>query len=154
MGQHSANVVSRSAMVEFWLRVQQFLLARRNIAKNAGLESREYEVMLTLKACPEGRCPNVAFVAEQLLLHHHVAAKLVKGLVARGIVVTARSKVDRRSLALRLSPVGDRLLEEIVERSVDGLREEGPEILRALTKLLGRQEVSQPDQPTGATATT
>jgi DNA-binding MarR family transcriptional regulator len=136
MGHHSSELVSRSAMVEFWLRVQQFLLARRKIARNAGLESREYEVMLSLKACPEGTPPNVAFVAEKLLLHHHVAAKLVKRLVARGVISTAQSEMDRRSLALRLTPEGERLLQEIVERSIEGLQQEGPEILTTLSKIL------------------
>jgi DNA-binding MarR family transcriptional regulator len=128
---------SRNPLVEFWFRVQQFLRTRRAFAQSEGLDPREYEVLLMLKALAGRGSVNVSFIAENLLVHHHVAAGLVKDLAKRGLLSAQRSQRDRRSLALRLTPQGESLLERIVGRSVAGLASEGPQMLSSLGKILG-----------------
>ena len=124
-------------MVEFWFRVQEFLRIRRSFAKSEGLDPREYELLLMLKALADRRSVNVSFIAENLFVHHHVAAGLVKDLAKRGLVSAQRSQRDRRCLSLRLTREGEALLARIVERSVEGLASEGPQMLSSLGRILG-----------------
>lgn len=139
MKQPRTHFVSRNALVEFWFRVQAFLRTRRGFAKSEGLDPREYELLLMLKALAGRRSVNVSFIAENLFVHHHVAAGMVKDLVKRGLVVAHRSQQDRRSLSLRLTAQGESLLERIVARSVDSLASEGPKIISSLGKILAQE---------------
>lgn len=43
-------------------------------------------------------------------IHQSTASNLVRGLVERGYVTTAREGVDRRSVALRIAPAGQEVL--------------------------------------------
>jgi DNA-binding MarR family transcriptional regulator len=135
--QPRVRFLSRNPLVEFWFRVQEFLRTRRAFAKSEGLDPREYELLLMLKALAGRRSVNVSFIAENLFVHHHVAAGMVKDLARRGLVSAQRSQRDRRSLSLRLTREGDALLARIVERSVEGLASEGPEIIASLGRILG-----------------
>lgn len=137
MKQPRVRFLSRNPLVEFWFRVQEFLRTRRAFAKSEGLDPREYELLLMLKALAGRRSVNVSFIAENLFVHHHVAAGMVKDLARRGLVSAQRSQRDRRSLSLRLTREGDALLARIVERSVEGLASEGPEIIASLGRILG-----------------
>lgn len=137
MKQSRIRFSSRTPLVEFWFRVQQFLRTRRVFAESEGLDPREYELLLMLKALAGRRSVNVSLIAENLFVHHHVAAGLVKDLVKRGLVSAQRSQRDRRSLSLRLTSQGESLLERIVSRSVAGLASEGPQMLSSLGKILG-----------------
>lgn len=140
MKQPKTKFVSRNALVDFWFRVQEFLRTRRAFAKSVGLDPREYELLLTLKALAGQRAVNVSFIAENLFIHHHVAAGLVKDLANRGLISTQRSPRDRRSLSLRLTAQGESLLERVVARSVDGLASEGPQMISSLGKILGNEQ--------------
>lgn len=140
MKQPKTKFVSRNPLVDFWFRVQEFLRTRRAFAKSEGLDAREYELLLMLKALAGQRAVNVSFIAENLFIHHHVAAGLVKDLANRGLISTQRSERDRRSLSLRLTAQGESLLERIVARSVDGLASEGPKMISSLGKILGNEQ--------------
>jgi DNA-binding MarR family transcriptional regulator len=50
-------------------------------------------------------------------------SRLVDGLVARGLVHRAQDPVDRRQVVLTLSPAGEALRAELMERGVDNLAE-------------------------------
>lgn len=140
MKQPKTKIVSRNPLVDFWFRVQEFLRTRRAFAKSEGLDPREYELLLMLKALAGQRAVNISFIAENLFVHHHVAAGLVKGLANCGLISTQRSPRDRRSLSLHLTAQGESLLERIVVRSVDGLASEGPEMISSLGKILGNEQ--------------
>ncbi len=144
MMQPVERFASRNPLVEFWFRVQEFLRVRKRFAKSEGLEGREYEMLLLLKAHDEVGAVNVAYIAEKLFIHHHVAAGMVKRLTNKGVIAVQRSTKDRRSLSLRLTPAGESLLERIVARSVEGLAREGPHILSSLGRILGAQGRSSP----------
>ena len=137
MRQPRKRLVSRNALVEFWFCVQEFLRVRRRYAKAEGLEAREYELLLFLKAQAGRRSVNVSLIAENLLVHHHVAAAMVKRLGEKRLVVAERSAFDRRSLSLCLTAAGESLLQRIVARSVEGLAREGPEMISSLDKIIG-----------------
>lgn len=128
----------RESLIEFWFRVQHFLRVRSRISRAAGLHSREYELLLAVKAVPANRCASVSLMAERLCLQHPVTTNLVKSLVVKGLLCANRSTRDRRSLSLKLTPKGARLLRDIVTQSVNGLQSEGPGISAALRRTITR----------------
>ncbi len=136
MKQPAAGIVTRSSLVEFWIRVQEFLHARRAFAKKEGLSAREYELLLIVKANAKHRLVNVSFIADRLFVQHHVAAGIVKRLAAKGLISIQRNKVDRRCLSFRLTAAGRSRLDRIVSRSVQGLADEGPRMMATLSKIL------------------
>lgn len=147
MKQPKIKFVSRNALVDFWFHVQEFLRTRRAFAKSEGLHPREYELLLMVKALAGRRSVNVSLIAENLFVHHHVAAGLVRDLANRGLISTQRSQRDRRSLSLQLTAQGESLLERIVARSVDGLASEGPEMISSLGEILSdEQRIAAPAQ--------
>lgn len=133
----------RESLIEFWFRVQHFLRVRARISRAAGLHSREYELLLAVKAVPPNNCASVSLMAERLCIHQPITTALVKSLVAKGLLRASRSPRDRRSLALKLTPRGAKLLRTIVTQSVHGLQAEGPGISGAL-----RRTISQHPHPT------
>ncbi len=139
MKQPRERFASRNPLVEFWFRVQEFLRVRKTLAKTEGLQGREYEVLLLLKAHDVVGSVNVSLIGEKLFIHHHIAAAMVKRLTHKGLVTAQRSAKDRRSLSLRLTPAGGALLERIVTRSVEQLASEAPHILVSLGKILGEE---------------
>lgn len=124
------------ALIEFWFRIQHFLRGRARISRAAGLHSREYELLLAVKAVSANRGASVSLMAEHLCLQQPVATALVKSLVTKGLLLAERNPCDRRSLALKLTPQGAKLLRRIVRQSVMGLQAEGPGLSAALRKTL------------------
>lgn len=146
MGSTSLNFenTQKQSLIEFWFRVQEFLRVRARISRAAGLHAREYELLLAVKATPVSSGASVSLMAERLCLHQPIATTLVKSLVAKGLLLAQRSPRDRRSLALKLTPRGQRLLRRIVQQSVSGLQFEGPALTAALKRTLrsGHSETS------------
>lgn len=135
-----ASQADEKSLIEFWFRVQHFLRVRAKLSRAAGLHAREYELLLAVKAIPAGRGASVSLIAERLCLQHPVTTALVKSLVAKGLLRADRSPKDRRSLALKLTPKGARLLGELVLESVNGLQAEGPGLTTSLRRTIGNKE--------------
>ena len=123
-------------LIAFWFGVDHFLRVRRQFAKVAGLSNNQYELLLAVKTCEDKRPPNLALMAERLLLNHHVVAAIARYLGDEQLLQVERSRSDRRSLTLSLTPKGERLLKDIVRRSVAALATEGPSLMKALEGIL------------------
>jgi DNA-binding MarR family transcriptional regulator len=54
----------------------------------------------------------VGGLARAMHIHQSTASNLVRALVARGLVITAREASDRRAVQLRLLPAGQDLLDK------------------------------------------
>lgn len=135
-----AAVADRQSLIEFWFRVQHFLRVRARISRGAGLHAREYETLLAVKTVPIGQCANVALIAKRLCLQQSPSSALVKSLVNKGLLRADRNPHDGRSLALKLTPRGAKLLRAIAAQSVNGLQAEGPELCSALRKTIRRKD--------------
>ena len=74
-----------------------------------GLQGREYGLLALLEDGPLVRQHELGAV---LGMDRTTTAKLVRGLVDRGLVVRRRAPDDARTLVLALTPTGDRLRAE------------------------------------------
>jgi DNA-binding MarR family transcriptional regulator len=129
------KVSSRNqSVIEFWLRLQNFLDVRRRAARAVGIAPSEYEVMLTLMALSDSD-PNISTIGKRLLVQHRAAARVVKRLARHGLLRAQRSDRDRRSVILRLTPKGERVLNRLAATSIAGLSTEGPRLVSSLREL-------------------
>jgi DNA-binding MarR family transcriptional regulator len=125
-------------LAEFRHQLASFLYRRREAAAAAGLEAQQYELLLAIKGAPQGSQPNIKQIAEQLLLQHHSAVELATRLEKRGLVQRQRSPQDRRSVLLAVTKEGDRILEKVVQYSLEQLQVEAPQLLKTLGRLVRR----------------
>jgi DNA-binding MarR family transcriptional regulator len=123
-------------LAEFRYQLAGFLRRRRSAAQNAGIEPQQYELLLAVKGLPTNKKPTIKQIAEQLRLQHHSTVELTTRLVKRGLVKRQRSKEDRRSVLLSLTKNGQRAMDQVVEYSLEQLRQEAPELLKTLARLL------------------
>jgi DNA-binding MarR family transcriptional regulator len=138
----SSKAVSRAeyqALAEFRYQLASFLRRRRNAAQSAGIEPQQYELMLAVKGLPADRKPSIKQIAEQLRLQHHSAVELATRLVNRGLIRRERSKEDRRSVLLSVTKEGQRAMDQVVHYSLDQLRDEAPQLLKTLARLVKKR---------------
>src|SRR5437773_2573051 len=89
---------------------RRFVLFSEQAVRNAGLEPRQHQLMLALKALPEDVRPRVGELAERLMIQHHSAVELVNRLATGGYVLRTRGDADRREVLLSLTPKGEKVL--------------------------------------------
>jgi DNA-binding MarR family transcriptional regulator len=135
--------VDYRALADFRYQVRTFLRRRELAARAAGIEPQQYLVLLQLKGL-EGRGPaTIGALAERLQVQHHGVVQLVDRLVRRGMVERRRDGNDRREVLVHLRPAGQRILERLATYSVAELTAEGPLLVSALSRLVGRSPRSR-----------
>jgi DNA-binding MarR family transcriptional regulator len=93
-GESSAGMITEAALSE------------------VGVTSQQYQALLVIKVAPAGQII-VRDLAEQMLLQHNGAVQLVDRLEAAGLAVRIPSQEDKRSVLIRLTEVGEELLEQL-----------------------------------------
>jgi DNA-binding MarR family transcriptional regulator len=124
------------ALAEFRHQLERFLQRRRRAAREAGLQPKQYQLMLAVKGMPKNRRSTVGELAERLQIQNHSVVELVDRLEKRNYIERHRDLGDRRVVRLTLTPAGEAVLRKLVAASLAELRAETPELLRALTRVL------------------
>jgi len=127
------------ALAEFRHQLERFLQRRRRAARQAGLQPKQYQLMLAVKGMPKGRQPTVGEVAERLQIQNHSVVELVDRLEKRHYIERRRDSSDRRVVHLILTPGGEAVLRKLVSASLNELTSEAPALLRALTGILRKR---------------
>jgi DNA-binding MarR family transcriptional regulator len=137
------------SLAEFRHQIRRFLHFSEHVARNAGLEPRQHQLLLAIKGLPPNVRPRIAELAERLQIQHHSAVELVNRLEMGGLVRRERGKEDRREVLLQLTPRGERLLRDLSLYHRTELRSQGPALLDALERVMqgsrnrGRKGISQ-----------
>jgi DNA-binding MarR family transcriptional regulator len=124
------------SLAELRYQIRKFLRFSEQVARNAGLEPRQHQLMLALKGLPRETRPRIGELAERLQIQHHSTVELVNRLAAHGFVKRHRGGIDRREVLLSLTPKGDRVLRELSLHHRQELRNAGPNLLRALKQVM------------------
>ena len=127
------------ALAEFRHQLERFLQRRRRAAHHAGLQPKQYQLMLAVKGMPDARRPTVGEIAERLQIQNHSVVELVDRLERRRYIERRRDAADRRVVHLNLTPTGEAVLRKLVTASLTELRKEAPALLRALTGVLRKK---------------
>jgi DNA-binding MarR family transcriptional regulator len=132
------------ALAEFRYQIRRFLHFSERIAREAGLEPQQHQLLLAIKGLPEGVEPTVGEIAERLQLQQHSAAELIDRTEARGLVRRSRSDADRRQVFVELTPAGERLLRRLSLHHREELRSAGPALAAALSGILATPASQSP----------
>jgi DNA-binding MarR family transcriptional regulator len=123
------------SLSEFRWLIRRFVHFSEEAARNAGLEPKQHQLLLALKGLPPDVRPRILEVADRLQIQHHSAVELVNRLEAGGFVRRQRAVEDRREVLLRLTPHGERVLQQLSLDHREELRSQGPELLKSLQRL-------------------
>ncbi len=129
------------ALAELRYQIRRFLRFSEQVAREAGLEPRQHQLMLALKGIPKGVRPKIGEVAERLQIQHHSTVELVNRLAERGFVKRQRGGTDRREVLLSLTPKGEKVLRDLSLHHREELRDEGPALVSALMRVMGSKAV-------------
>jgi DNA-binding MarR family transcriptional regulator len=114
------------AVAEFRHQIRRYLRFSDGAVRRAGLEPRQYQMLLALKGLPTDVRPRIGELAEQLQIQHHSAVELVDRLEAGGLVKRQRGAEDRREVLVLLTAAGERVLRELVLHHRSELTSKGP----------------------------
>ncbi len=124
------------ALAEFRYQLRRFLRFSEEVARKAGLEPQHHQLMLALKGIPAGQEPRIAYLAERLQLRHHSAVELVDRLAKKGLIRRSRGEIDRREVHVKLTPRGDRILQNLTLHTRAELRSAAPTLVSALRNVM------------------
>lgn len=124
------------ALADLRYQLRRFLRVSEDIARSAGLEPQQHQLLLAIRGLPEGRQATIGELAERLQLRHHSTAELIDRAEERGLVRCVRGDVDRRQVFVQLTGEGAEKLRRLSIHHRDELRSAGPDLARALKTLM------------------
>ncbi len=126
------------ALADFRFQIRRFLRFSEQVARSAGLEPQQHQLLLQLKGLPPDVPPRIGELAQRLQIQHHSAVELVDRLARRGLVKRHRGGSDRREVLLELTPRGEKTLHELSLHHREEIRSFGPALVSALQTLMLR----------------
>ena len=121
------------ALSDFRYAVRKFLRFSEIAAEKVGLTSQQHQALLAIKGFPGGReMITNGELAERLQIKHHSAVGLVNRLEASQLVARQPGENDRREIYIRLTPQGEKILEQLTAVHKKELRQ----IASQLTEIL------------------
>jgi DNA-binding MarR family transcriptional regulator len=114
-------------------------------AEAAGLEPRQYQLLLMLRGLAPNAQASVSDLADWLQVRHHSAVGLINRTEARGLVQRATDPHDGRRVRVRLTRAGRSALRRLALQHRDELRSIGPGLLETLRQAIAtRAALSKP----------
>lgn len=126
-------------LLEFRVTLRRFERWSEDQAYAAGLTHVQHQLLVAIKGHPAGRPPAIGDVAGYLLLRPHSAVELVDRAEAAGLVERVPDPDDGRVVRVRLTAVGDRILNQLTPAHLDRLHE----LAAVLEELVTRHDAAQ-----------
>src|SRR5579863_5539278 len=123
-------------LAEFRFQLRKFLHFSSLAAGAAGIRAQQYQLLQCVWGMPEELDPTIANVAARMLLKHNSAVELVDRTIEQGLLRRCPDPTDHRRILLRMTPQGEKLLASLAAWHVRELEETGPELIRALRRVL------------------
>jgi len=137
------------ALAEFRFQLRKFFHFSEQVAREAHLEPRQYQLMLAVKGLPKDRRPRIRDLAELLMVEHHSMVELVDRLVLGGYVRRTRGDKDRREVLVSLTGKGERILRELALSHHTELSTRGPALIAALKRVMSTNKKNHKEQENG-----
>ncbi len=123
-------------LAEFRFQLRKFLHFSSLAADGAGVRAQQYQLLQCVWGMPEELDPTIANVAARMLLKHNSAVELVDRTIEQGLLRRCPDPTDHRRILLRMTPLGEKLLRSLAAWHLRELEETGPELIRALRRVL------------------
>ena len=118
--------------------IRQFLHFSEQAARAHSIEPQQHQLLLTIKGLPPGKRPTVTVLAQRMCLRHHSTVELLNRMEERGAVVRRPSAQDRREVLIELTPLGEKILQELSVLHWQELQTSGPALSEALQAIVNR----------------
>lgn len=120
------------ALADFRYQIRRFLAFSEELARGAGMEPQQHQLLLAIKGLPDGAMATIGELAERLQLKHHSTVELVNRMEKLGYVAREVGKQDRRQVIVRLTPSGASILRKLSLAHHQELEIAGPRLAKAL----------------------
>ena len=124
-------------MAEFRYCLRRFLSFSEVVSEAAGISAQQYQLLQVVASVPAGQESSISYVAERMMLRHNSAVELVDRAERSGLVRRVADESDHRRSLLEITERGGEVLAQLVEEHLAELDTEGPEMIRALQRLIG-----------------
>jgi DNA-binding MarR family transcriptional regulator len=135
------------SLAEMRYQIRRYLRFSEEASRAAGLEPRQYQLMLAIKGLPKNVRPRIGELAERLQIQHHSTVELVNRLAAGGYVQRHRAGDDRREVLLALTPRGEKVLRKLFLHHRSELRLRGPALIAALRRAVHMSTNNRATEP-------
>jgi DNA-binding MarR family transcriptional regulator len=125
------------ALATFRYHIRKYLAHSENAARTAGLEPRQYELLLAIRSLSDGERPTIGALAEQLHLRHHSTVELVNRAEQKGLVRRKRLAENRSYVLVEITEKGKHSLDKVLSGRLKELRSAGPMLAKILSDLSG-----------------
>jgi DNA-binding MarR family transcriptional regulator len=136
-------------LAEFRFQLRKFLHFSSLAADSAGIRAQQYQLLQCVWGMPEELDPTIANVAARMLLKHNSAVELVDRTIEQGLLRRCPDPTDHRRILIRMSPLGEKLLGSLAAWHLRELEETGPELIRALRRVLFTPQHQNREQAVG-----
>jgi DNA-binding MarR family transcriptional regulator len=119
-------------LADFRYEMRRFYQFSEKAALSAGVQPRQYQLLLQVAAAPEDATITIAYLAERLGLKHNSAVELVDRSENEGLVARFEDSADRRRTILRVTRKGHQLLSKLAGQHARELNEAAPRLIQAL----------------------
>ncbi len=103
------------SLARFRYALRLYLHFSEQAVRSIGLTPQQYQLMLAIKGFPDREWATMTEIAERLQSSHNSVVGLVDRSVANDLVQRNPHPHDRRSVALRLTEKGERILHGLVQ---------------------------------------
>ena len=123
-------------LAAFRYQIRLFLRFSEDRARASGIEPQQHQLLLVIKSLPDDVKPTIGELASRMLIRHHSTVELVNRLVDQGAVKRVHAESDHREVLVRLTKKGESLLHSLSLAHHQELQGSGPELMKALRKVL------------------
>lgn len=135
-GNETISKENYQALAEFRYQIRRFIHYSEQVARSAGLEPQQHQVLLAIKGLPDGKRATIGELAERLQLQHHSTVELVNRLSERGLVERCRDEEDQRRVLVFLTRQGEEMLQQLSAFNLAELQSTGPSLVKTLERLI------------------
>jgi DNA-binding MarR family transcriptional regulator len=122
-------------LAEFRYQLRRFLSFSEVVTEQRGIAAQQYQLIQAIAAVPEGQRASISYLAERMVLRHNSTVELVDRAERAGLVRREPDENDLRRSLVRLTPQGERLLQDLAVEHLNDLAPRCDNLIRALQEL-------------------
>jgi DNA-binding MarR family transcriptional regulator len=102
-------------LAEFRYQLRKFQKFSEKAARLRGITPQQHQLILAIQGFPQRSVVTTSELAERLQITHHACVGLIDRSIEVGLVYRENNPKDRRSVLIRVTPKGLKILEELSE---------------------------------------
>lgn len=122
MSQKNMEKEEFEALSHFRYQLRRFLRFSEDVTRQSGITHLQYLLLLHIKGYPERDWATIGELSERLQAQHHGTVALVSRCENLGLIARVQGKTDRREVEVRLTPRGEKTIQQLARLHRDELR--------------------------------